>query len=419
MATRARESRQPSTRLAWLSGVGDDQVVAAGEGGQDADVGLVAASGRRGRRDGRGTPASAASSARWAGRSPETRREAEAPKPSARRRPRRPRPGQGGKPGRDSRSSRTRAGACRRARDATRERPADLGAGAAAVDGGERLQLGLQHGANERTVMYHVRERVPRGTVPRGTVSRGDRPWMRRAAAVEVDARGRAARAGRRRRSARRRGRRAGPAARPAPATSSGASVAREIATSNAARRSAISPATRLAARDPDRRPVAEAELADRGSQERRLLGDRLAAARPSDRGRSSASGIAGRPPPLPTSTSARRLLELARQRERVGEVLARPATSIDARRGQVDARVPAQQQTRRSSTSARDLGVVARETSTALGQRAHELGRPSAVRRSPRRLVPRVANIAPHVLSRRTPIGRSRLTAKSAQAIC
>ena len=152
---------------------------------------------------------------------------------------------------------------------------------------------------------------VSRGTpparpdVPRGTVSLYRQTSDERAAAARSRCRGRGARGARRRSRARTGGRRAGPAARPAPATSRGASVAREM---RHVERQARSAATSLRRASPrgraDRHAVADG----------RARGLRSAGTPPSSRSartsstvrsrRSSASGIAGRPPPLPTSTT-------------------------------------------------------------------------------------------------------------------
>ena len=149
-----------------------------------------------------------------------------------------------------------------------------------------------------------------------------------------------------------------------------GASVAREIATSNAqATGPRHRPCEASPRRDADRHAVARARA--RGSRCAGTPPSSRSArtARPSARGRSSASGIAGRPPPLPTSTTRAGWSSLRASANASGKMLA--DQRLDRSRGrQVDARVPAQQQLGVSSTAAA-MSVVARKPSSRRRARA------------------------------------------------
>ena len=366
-----------------VEGVRDDEVVAAGQRGQDAEVGLVAGREDEGGRAESRNAARVASSVAVGGQS--RRRPAgtaEAPKPS-----RAAACGSGGGEGRVGSKAEIVVGAERqhgRAADVEAGRgscpppPGRRAAGRspASASSSASSRVGSPH-AGAR--MFHVEQLPPQPsrTVPRGTASRGD----------DLDERA----AGRRSRPP---GRSASGRASAAVSTNTRPPGPDQLAPrSQPLRGRQRRPRDRHVERarpSPWRRPrrarrgpttrSPQAELADGGPQERRLLGDRLDTAdgevRPS-----SASGIAGRPPPLPTSIARAGCSSLRASAKASGKC-SLTSTSIDARRGQVDARVPAQQRRRRSATAPRP---GCRRSGPSTPPRARAPARPRAARRPPR----------------------------------
>ena len=264
-----------------VEGVRDDEVVAARRGRSGRRGSSGSRSGRRGRRGGRGRRPAPPRARGGPGGRPTTRREAEAPKPS-----------RGGGLGGGRREGRVGSKAEVVVRAERQHGPAAdvgldaraarrLGAGAPAVDGGERLELGLQHGAERRARsgslrarLFHVEQShvdddlIERRAGRRSRLVAVGRARAGASAVVSTKTRPpgpdqpRAQRQPLLRRQRRPRDR---DVERPRPA-------------------GAIAWATASPRADPHRDAVAKAELADRRAQERRLLGDRLDTARPSAR---------------------------------------------------------------------------------------------------------------------------------------